>query len=585
MSEKFLIVSKMKNEGPFILEWIAHNLAIGFSDFLIYSNDCTDGTDVLLDVLHKHKIIVHRQNPFRKTNQTIHKAVYSAARKEQVYKNADWIVTIDVDEYINIHAGDGTLQDLLAKVPEANLISMTWRLFGNSGHLNYESGPITRQFTHCAKQDTARPLKAWCVKTLFRNDNLFKILDTHRPKQLREGAKARLNWVNGSGERFKLTDKWLRQGIRSTNQNVGHDLVSVNHYAVRSCESFLTKINRGDAIDDRAVDVSYWFNHNNNETQDASIERTQSIRQEHLDRLLSNDEIRIAHENCVKSHKAEIRDLLGRPSFQKVYNDISSNRMHYLSENVGRFAQSVFADPQGYQKIPNAFFDAQLPSSAVFTLKQSEQHPGKDTQLFKLDPFMEPAGRNWFIPTKFYNYLAVPRLNLSNWLDETEGYKKKCLYVTKHRGCPWEFERLTTLQHPGYKLDTVKFSDFQESDTPYQIVIAEMLLNHLDDPVQGLTNAKSKLTSDGYLFVSVPHVMQHTPNPIDTGRWSTAGLQNLLTQAGFKEENIQLGQWGEREALISILESRKYLVDPEEMIVQNDPNYPIVSWAFAQNSV
>lgn len=49
------IVSTMKNEGPFILEWIAHHRAIGVDDFLIYTNDCTDGTDRLLDALARRR--------------------------------------------------------------------------------------------------------------------------------------------------------------------------------------------------------------------------------------------------------------------------------------------------------------------------------------------------------------------------------------------------------------------------------------------------------------------------------------------------------------------------------------------------
>ena len=38
----------VKNEGPFLLEWIAFNRVIGVTDFLFYHNDCTDGTDRLL---------------------------------------------------------------------------------------------------------------------------------------------------------------------------------------------------------------------------------------------------------------------------------------------------------------------------------------------------------------------------------------------------------------------------------------------------------------------------------------------------------------------------------------------------------
>ena len=46
---KITAVTCVKNEGPFLLEWIAFNRVIGVTDFLFYSNDCTDGTDRLLD--------------------------------------------------------------------------------------------------------------------------------------------------------------------------------------------------------------------------------------------------------------------------------------------------------------------------------------------------------------------------------------------------------------------------------------------------------------------------------------------------------------------------------------------------------
>ena len=38
-----LIVTCMRDAGPFILEWLAHHKAIGFTDFLIYSNDLNGG--------------------------------------------------------------------------------------------------------------------------------------------------------------------------------------------------------------------------------------------------------------------------------------------------------------------------------------------------------------------------------------------------------------------------------------------------------------------------------------------------------------------------------------------------------------
>ena len=41
----------VKNEGAFVLDWLAHHRAAGITDFLVCSNDCSDGTDALLDRL------------------------------------------------------------------------------------------------------------------------------------------------------------------------------------------------------------------------------------------------------------------------------------------------------------------------------------------------------------------------------------------------------------------------------------------------------------------------------------------------------------------------------------------------------
>ena len=59
------IVTTMKNEGPFILEWLAYHRVIGFDSFLVYTNDCSDGTETFFDLLQEKGYVQHRDNPFR----------------------------------------------------------------------------------------------------------------------------------------------------------------------------------------------------------------------------------------------------------------------------------------------------------------------------------------------------------------------------------------------------------------------------------------------------------------------------------------------------------------------------------------
>ena len=48
---KICSVLTVRNEGAFLLEWLAHHRAAGITDFVVLSNDCADGTDTMLDVI------------------------------------------------------------------------------------------------------------------------------------------------------------------------------------------------------------------------------------------------------------------------------------------------------------------------------------------------------------------------------------------------------------------------------------------------------------------------------------------------------------------------------------------------------
>ncbi len=51
ISLTFEIITKQKNEGLYILDWVSWHIAIGIKKILIVSNDCTDGSIELINVL------------------------------------------------------------------------------------------------------------------------------------------------------------------------------------------------------------------------------------------------------------------------------------------------------------------------------------------------------------------------------------------------------------------------------------------------------------------------------------------------------------------------------------------------------
>jgi hypothetical protein len=368
-----LIVTCMKNEGPFILEWIAYHRAIGVDDFLIYTNDCDDGTDAMLDLLMKRGLVQRRDNRFHGTGVKPQHWALAASDKEDLVRDAGWIISMDVDEFINIHVGAGRLQDLYKAVGEANMISLTWRLFGNADVHGFDDRFLTDQFTRCAPELIRKPHQAWGFKTLFRNLGIYKKMGVHRPKGLKPDLWDKIAWVNGSGA--PMPQKLIRNGWRSTTDSYGYDLVTLNHYAVRSAESFLVKRDRG-RVNHVARDqgLNYWFRMNNNEEEDRSILDKRERLTAEYDALMADTEIAAAHKACVTAHRAKITELRGTPSYAAFYKDLTSARMQRLSRMHRHFGANVFLT--GPQVVPDKIaFQDDLPDDFFFTVERDK--PGK----------------------------------------------------------------------------------------------------------------------------------------------------------------------------------------------------------------
>ncbi|MDB5664215.1 glycosyltransferase family 2 protein [Cypionkella sp.] len=259
----------VKNEGAFLLEWLAHHRACGFTDFLLYSNDCSDGTDAMLDRLAQLGWLTHIRNdgPHPEGPQW---AMLKAADKHPAITGADWLLFSDIDEFVNIHVGDRTLKALFAALPDATAIALTWRMFGNAGAIEISDQPITETFTLAAPVSFAWPWRAQLFKTLFRNDGSYRKLGVHRPRSPNPDLVAQARWFDGSGR--ALPASFAQRRIFSDYSRDNYQLVQLNHYALGSMQNYLVKADRGRANRDAsAFDMSYWVERNFSEIEDRSI--------------------------------------------------------------------------------------------------------------------------------------------------------------------------------------------------------------------------------------------------------------------------------------------------------------------------
>ncbi|APZ54494.1 glycosyltransferase family 2 protein [Salipiger abyssi] len=320
-----VIVGCMKNEAPYIVEWVAYHRAIGVDHFLIYTNGCEDGTRGILTRLQEMDVLTHRDNDDW-TGKSPQQHALDSALTEPVVENAAWIAHIDVDEFINVRCGNGTLADLFQRVPDATNIAMTWRLFGHNGVARLEDKLVIDQFDRCAPKYCPKPHTVWGFKTLFRNIGAYGKLSCHRPNKLLQGFDDKVKWVNGSGA--DMTGEALRNGWRSSRKSIGYDLVQLNHYALRSAESFLIKRQRGRALHvDRSIGLNYWVRMDWTGARDLTIKRNIPRVRAEYDRLLADPELRKWHDHGLDWHRAKADALHATPEFEDLYQQALALRL------------------------------------------------------------------------------------------------------------------------------------------------------------------------------------------------------------------------------------------------------------------
>ncbi|MEC3860536.1 glycosyltransferase family 2 protein [Mesobacterium sp. TK19101] len=320
-----LIVGCMKNEAPYIVEWVAYHRVIGFDSFMIYTNGCEDPTDPILKRLEAMGIVHHRDNE-NWTGKSPQQFALDQAMEDPVLKAADWIAHIDVDEFVNIRCGNGTLQDFMARVPDATNIAMTWRLFGHGGVRRFDDTPVIAQFTDCAPRYCPKPHTVWGFKTMTRNIGAYEKLSCHRPNRLRPALEHQVRWVNGNGQ--DMTREAAKSGWRSSKRSIGYDLLQLNHYALRSAESFLIKRQRGRALHvDRSIGLNYWIRMDWSGARDTTIQRNLPRVQAEIAHLLADPELKRLHDAGVAWHRAKAAELHATEEFEDLYQQAIALRL------------------------------------------------------------------------------------------------------------------------------------------------------------------------------------------------------------------------------------------------------------------
>jgi len=293
----------MKNEGAFLLEWVAHYKALGFDDLVVCTNDCADPTVAMLARLQAMGLARH--HPTRVWERPgIQRSALKQVRRYPEVTEADWVFVCDADEFLVIREGE--VRHLVAGVGAAEVVTVAWRVFGPAGCVGYEDRPVTAQFTRAEAAPVAGADVATFGKSLFRGNLPMARIGVHAP--VPDAALGRAFRQCGPGGRALRT--------------MGHPiliapdfaLAQVNHYALRSFESFLVKRDRGrpnHSSQDMGLD--YWRRFDRAEVDCDAISGHGDAAEEWRARLMADSELASLHRAAVVWHRAQAANMAGLP--------------------------------------------------------------------------------------------------------------------------------------------------------------------------------------------------------------------------------------------------------------------------------
>ncbi|MDR2475668.1 MAG: glycosyltransferase family 92 protein [Bacteroidales bacterium] len=222
------IITKVKNEAPYILEWIEYHKLIGVERFVIYDNESDDNLQEVLAPYIRSGEVIYRffeGNIFQSEDK-----FYTDSIRE--YRNRfKWIALIDIDEFIvplrkkNIMEEFDEIRKTIKKKPFTSLC-INWVMYGYSGYYSKQEGLVMENYT---KSDGV----AVQVKSIINPRTVI---------QFRVHFAIHFFDLKGYNEKGNPVFRGMKSFSPQLDATV--DYMRINHYYTKSYEEHKQKIMR-----------------------------------------------------------------------------------------------------------------------------------------------------------------------------------------------------------------------------------------------------------------------------------------------------------------------------------------------------
>ncbi len=218
------IVTIMRNEAPYVKEWIEYHRLVGVSRFYIYDNESTDNLKEILQPYIEQGIVVYKYFPGKKAD-----GIQAASYRDciSLYKNyTKWLAIIDADEFI-VPVKKKTIPAFLKDYEEYPGVVINWIMYDSNGHKTKPEGGILENYTrvhysHLCHDDTR-------IKSIV-NPRKVKHPDGHCCVYF--------------DNLLAINERYVENPYGESTINQSYKKIRINHYWTKSYEEFMKKIRK-----------------------------------------------------------------------------------------------------------------------------------------------------------------------------------------------------------------------------------------------------------------------------------------------------------------------------------------------------
>lgn len=265
---KLSVCAIMKDEAPYLIEWLEFHKIVGVERFYLYNNNSSDNTlDIVQPYIQSGEVVLHEW-PFSPKQQA---SAYEHCLKE--YKQeSEWIAFLDLDEFL-FPTEKEKLTEVLDEFDSVPGVGVNTLTFGSSGH---EARPPGLQIENFTKRSTDNFEVNRYVKSIVRPEEILRPSCPH--------------FFIANNEAFSVTEN--KEPLRgSISEKLSVQKLRINHYYTRSKQEMKEKVMRGDAFFPWQKALSVLEDRDRNEVEDLTIQRFVPQLRQAVDSVISKSRI------------------------------------------------------------------------------------------------------------------------------------------------------------------------------------------------------------------------------------------------------------------------------------------------------